>query len=461
MFSLIRNNFAKLLPYFLLSPFLLSLLCLSKPNIIKAQTGPQVYWGALISGSSGNPTYPVDYGNVPYDMRTLSLFEINAGKKTSIVHFAIPWKDSSGSYSNFPSNIMTSIRNHGSIPMLNWGSWQLGKGVNQPAFKLTNITRGDYDTYLTQFAKDAKAWGSPFFFRFDHEMNIGGQFSWNYSDTWTNPATGTNYKNSASDFINMWRHVVNIFNREGATNVTWVWCPNIYFRSGSKALPFMQGYPGDSYVDWTCVDGYNKSTSMTTFSSLFTDSYNVLQQKVSGADTACSTLVDSCNPGKKPMMIGEWATVEAGDGGGKKAAWIKDALLTQLPNNFPKIKAVVWFNWNTTANQIIESTSTALSGFKTGISLSYFAANNFGSITTSPIAAIGGSPVNTPTKNPSPTIALKPGDADGNGIVDVKDLNIMMNNYSKLLAGPSNGDFNNDSKVNAIDFAIWQRNYRP
>ena len=427
----------------------------------EAQSTPSIYWGAYIRGFAGNPTYPTDYTDCPWDGRTCDRFETNAGKKVSIIHFGSAWKNSSGSFIPFPAGTLDLIRNRGTIPMLGWGSWQQGKGVNQPDFKLTNITRGDYDAYLTQWALDAKAWVHPFFLRFDHEMNIGGQFSWNFSDTWTNPATGTTYKNTSDDYINMWRHVVNIFKSVGANNVTWVWCPNIYYRSGSKALPFMQAYPGDAYVDWNCFDGYNKSsTSMTPFSALFSDSYNVMQQKVSGTDTQCSSITLGCNPKTKPIMIGEWASTEAGDGGTKKANWEKDALLTQIPNNFPAIKAAVWFNWNSDPNQIIESTSVALAGFKSAIANPIYSVNGFGNLPVgTKVLPLDSLTTPSPTLRPNPSPVNKLGDINGDGVVDIIDIGVIIDNYGKVPINNIKADVNRDGTVDIIDVGIVIDNY--
>ncbi len=48
----------------------------------------------------------------------------------------------------------------------------------------------------------------------------------------------------------------------------------------------------------------------------------------------------------KPLMLGEFASVEAGDGGTKKASWITSALKTEIPTKYSRIRAIVWFNWN-------------------------------------------------------------------------------------------------------------------
>jgi beta-mannanase len=139
-------------------------------------------------------------------------------------------------------------------------------------------------------------------------------------------------------------------------------------------------YPGDAYVDWTCLDGYNKESVWLPFHSVYTGSgvnwiYNSYQEILTVAPT-------------KPLMVGETASLEAGDGGAKKAAWIADALTTQLPINFPKIKAVLWFNWddgNPAYTFPIESSPSAMQAFANAISSEYYAANNFANLNTSPI----------------------------------------------------------------------------
>jgi beta-mannanase len=150
----------------------------------------------------------------------------------------------------------------------------------------------------------------------------------------------------------------DIFDAVGATNVTWVWSPNVVF---SGSVPLEQLYPGDAYVDWTAIDGYNQSlkSPWISFSSLFSATYAKLLQI---APT-------------KPIMIAETASSEAG---GSKAAWITDALSTQLPQNFPRVKALVWFNWRIYEGSLwhdwpIESSVSAQAAFAAAIGAPYFA----------------------------------------------------------------------------------------
>ena len=320
---------------------------------------PSVYWGALVAGAAPS-TANMQPGGL------FSTFETHAQKKMAILHWGQPWK-MNGSYQNFYAPWFDNVRNHGSIPFIDWGSWQVDAGTVQSDFRLNTIYNGNHDTYITQWALAAKTWGHPFFLRFDWEMNGNWQFPW------SEQLNG----NQAGDYIAAWRHVHDIFTQNGVTNVTWVWCPNI---SSPTTRAMAALYPGDAYVDWTCLDGYNKYPIWLSFNTIFTGSginwlYNSYQEILTVAPT-------------KPLMLGETASLEAGDGGAQKAAWINDALITQLPTNFPKIKAIVWFNWddgNPAYTFPIESSSASMAAFANAISSEYYATNNFANLNTSPI----------------------------------------------------------------------------
>jgi len=293
-------------------------------------------------------------------------FEATAQKKMAIIHWGQSWQ-MNGSYQEFYAPWFDKVRAHGSIPLIDWASRRLEGGVSQPDFQLSAIYNGVHDSYIRQWALDAKAWGQPFFLRFDWEMNGDWQFPWSEQLNGNQPG----------DYIKAWRHVHDIFSQAGATNVTWVWCPNI---SSGTTRPMSSLYPGDAYVDWTCLDGYNKETQWLDPYSVFTGSqtdwlYDSYQEILHVAPT-------------KPIMIGETASNEAGDGGSKKAAWITDFLTNHVPKDFPKIKAIVWFNWdddNPAYTFPIESSQPSQSAFAAAIASSYYAANDFANLDMSPI----------------------------------------------------------------------------
>jgi beta-mannanase len=310
-------------------------------------TSSKIYWGANIEGSS------YGYGSPPWDWRGVDTFQSHAGKALSLLALGSNW----GSSSNFfPTDAMTTIRNHGSIPFYNWASMTPGGGASESSYQLSDIINGAYDSYITKFAQDAKAWGHPFFLRFDWEMNLAGTYPW------VEAVNG----NSSGQYVQMWRHVHDIFTKVGANNATWVWCPNAEYNGSLKPLTSL--YPGDSYVDWTCIDGYNWGTNpwyphtWQTFSQVFGPTYS----NVTG------TVAPS-----KPVVIGETASSEYG---GSKASWITDMLGTQLPKSFTKVKAFLWFNWKDKADWPIETSSSAQSAFASGIKSSYYASNGYASL---------------------------------------------------------------------------------
>jgi Bacterial Ig domain len=311
-------------------------------------TSHQIYWGAYINGAQ------YGYSSVPWDWRGVDTFDSHAGKNVSMVALGSDWGSSTNA---FPTSAMDTIRNHGMIPFYSWASMTQGAGSSDPNYQLSDIINGNYDSYITSFAQAAKAWGHPFFLRFDWEMNLIGTFPW----------VQTVNGNSAGQYVTMWRHVHDIFSRVGATNVSWVWCPNAEYDGSWKPLTSL--YPGDSYVDWTCIDGYNWGTNpwyvghtWQTFDSVFNATYNNIITNVAPS---------------KPVMIGETASTEYG---GSKASWITDMLGTQLPSRYPKVKGFMWFNWYAPPDWQIETSSSAQSAFANGIKSSYYSTNTFGSL---------------------------------------------------------------------------------
>lgn len=294
-----------------------------------------IYWGAYMDG---NPTYDDLYGgtwgDAPWDSNTWSTFESHAGKKASLVQFGIsnPW---TYDFNHFKT-VFDKVVSAGEIPVVS---------MNTKTVPLALIASGAYDSSIRTWMQEAASWGHPFFLIFDVEMN----------GSWEPYAPGNN-GNTAADYVAAWRHVHDLAVQAGATNITWVWCPNV--DPSNMFTPYAQLYPGDAYVNWTGLDGYNKGgTSWRSFSTIFNSSYkNLLQLAPS-----------------KPIMISQIASEESG---GSKAAWITD-LLSQLPQNYPQIKALSWFNWyfdesGTWMKYEIESSATAQAAFNAGLASPYY-----------------------------------------------------------------------------------------
>jgi len=184
--------------------------------------------------------------------------------------------------------------------------------------------------------------------------------------------------NKSGEFVAAWRHVHDVFTAVGATNATWVWCPNVNWYGSFENFKGVSGqYPGDAYVDWTGLDGYNWGTNPSrsgqwqTFNQLYRSSYRYLTETVAP---------------NKPLMIGEVASSEYG---GSKATWIKE-MLAQVPTEYPKIRALLWFDkYDSSMDWPIETSSTAASAFAQGISNPVYPRGTFSSFSATTIAPLG------------------------------------------------------------------------
>lgn len=288
------------------------------------------------------------------NLTEVTAFESDARKAVAIVMWYQQWGMTDGSQ-YLQSDWMNEVRTHGSIPLVTWEPWDPFQGVNQPAYALQQIIDGMYDDYILTWAQASIAWGHPYFLRFAHEMN-GNWYPW------SEQANG----NTPGQFALAWQHVHNLFTTQGVTNVTWVWCPNVVYPGST---PLQELYPGDAFVDWVGMDGYNWGSNQghvwQSFCSVFQQTYQELLSLTT-----------------RPLMIAETASAEQG---GNKANWITDAFVTQLPHYFSSVRAVTWFNENKETDWRIESSPTAQNAFATAIQSNLYASNQYASLATSPI----------------------------------------------------------------------------
>jgi Glycosyl hydrolase family 26 len=302
-------------------------------------------------------------------MNAVATLEQMAGKKMSVVNFSAPFANCGGSqcsYYNFPAGEFNNIRAHGSIPMYSWGSQSIPApaNLNQPDFQLSDVISGAHDTFIRNFAIAARDWGKPFFLRFNWEMN-GAWYAW---------MEGVN-GNQPGESVAAWRHVHDIFTEVGATNATWVWCPNVDPDGVLRNLSSL--YPGDAYVDWTGLDGYNWGTNPArpdrwrTFDQLYGPTYKRITETIAPT---------------KPMIVSEIGATEYG---GSKAAWISD-MLAKVPASYPKVRGLLYFEkYDDGMDWPLGTSSAATAAFAAGIANQAYAANVFGSLSGGPVRPAG------------------------------------------------------------------------
>jgi Glycosyl hydrolase family 26 len=217
---------------------------------------------------------------------------------------------------------MRDVSARGAVPLVSVEPW----GVS-----LQQIAAGGRDSWFAAAASAARSFGRPFYLRFAPEMN-GRSAPWGAA-------------NPPRVFVDAWRHVHAIFAARGATNVKWVWSPNVF--GGGSAVDFRPYYPGSDVVDVLALDGYNWGALdvWQTYSQVFGPSYDVL------------TRLDAT----KQVMIAETATTELG---GNKASWIRSAFTREIPARTPRVRIVVWFDVNKETDWRVESSPQALSAYR-------------------------------------------------------------------------------------------------
>lgn len=208
----------------------------------------------------------------------------------------------------------------GQISLVNWEPFDVD---------FDDIVAGNFDDMLTERAREASRLPGPVFVDFAAEMNE--EEGWGGHDP--------------ELYIAAYRHVHDVFEGEDDGNVVWVWAPNnVDSEDAPAALDY---YPGDDYVDWTGIDGYNWGTAEAgfqwqSFEEVFRDLY------------------DDLHALGKPIIIGETASA---DEGGNKQEWIGEIAPT-LQNEFSDIRAVVWFDVNKERDWRVRSSSASLSAFR-------------------------------------------------------------------------------------------------
>lgn len=264
------------------------------------------------------------------DARSVRMLESQLGRRLRIDNHYYTWGDP------FPGPAERNDATAGRIPMITW--W----GVEDAP-----IIDGSQDGIIEARAAAVKAYGKPVLLRWGAEMN-GNWYPW------SGPKNG----DDPSQFVAAWRHIHDLFAAEGATNVSWVWAPNADSHPGltdaSSWNNWTRYYPGDTYVDWVGIDGYNWGGSgWTSFGKIFEPLYD-------------------CYAGRKPIMIAETGSVQTG---GNKAAWITGA--QRWIETHGGVRAFVYFDTNRSSSRLnwrIDSSARSLAAFKALATNIYFGA---------------------------------------------------------------------------------------
>ncbi len=249
------------------------------------------------------------------DLAQLRELENRVGGEFRLAHWYTSWDFA---YDPVPVDDVLAA---GRIPLVTWQTHNEA---------LEDIVAGVYDAYVREWAHGVRAAAGTVYVRIFPEMN-GEWAPWNGDPEGLKAA---------------WRHIVDLFAAEGATNVRWVFSPNVTDEPRTPENALERYYPGADYVDVLGLDGYNwgdakPAIGWRSYEDVFEDGY----ARIAGL-------------GDQPVWLAEVASSEAG---GDKAAWVDDMLNSTA---FPRVEAIVWFNEDKEADWRIESSFRSLQAFR-------------------------------------------------------------------------------------------------
>lgn len=186
-----------------------------------------------------------------------------------------------------------------------------------PVFEVID---GVHEETFRQLARDAKAFGKPFLFRLNNEMN---------SDWVSYGATAT--LNDPELYIQLWRYVYNIFEEEGVNNAIWIFNPNNNSFPPQNYNHMLAYYPGNEYVHMFGITGYNTGTYYKEENNEKWFSFENLYDNIQGTSEPYFK--------EFPWIITEFGSSSVG---GDKPQWITDMFATI--SKYKNIKIAVWFN---------------------------------------------------------------------------------------------------------------------
>lgn len=266
----------------------------------------------------------VYYPALPRDLERADGYRRVLGNPLTILHWFVSW---GAGDSALHVEHLEAVSARGAVPLITWEPWR--NVPADPEWTIRDaILSGRSDAYIRSWAEGLADYERPVLLRFAHQMHNRPEYL-DQAYPWT---VGTN-GNTAEEYVAAWRHIHAIFQQAGATNVQWVWSPNILGEATAHEYwpQYLALYPGDEYVDWLGLDLYNTGPDVNwgapywrSFSSVLAEPYNALTR-----------LTD------KPIILAEVGSTETG---GSKSAWIMEALTQHLATDYPRVRALVWFD---------------------------------------------------------------------------------------------------------------------
>lgn len=251
------------------------------------------------------------------------LFKTKINKPINYLATFVHW----GNENQFPSDFSALALKENATLVIFWEAMDYNNpNPVDPQFSYDQILNNKWDDYINSFAQSAAKYSGNIILVPFEEAN---------SDYY--PWSGTINGNSPAQHIAAYRYLRSKFNH--LPNVKFGFVVNQESVPNTPENDIGLYYPGDAYVDYVGVDGFNFGDPWQNYHEIF--------------DQAIQKL--SIYP--KPLLIFSLASAP----GPQKAAWISDTL-TEINRN-PQISGWIWFNENKEKNWLIWSDPDSLRAF--------------------------------------------------------------------------------------------------
>jgi hypothetical protein len=255
------------------------------------------------------------YGGVWRGMEPVRELEALIGRRLDVVHWFTNWDNA------YEPGMVDAVASEGRLPLISW----------QPHRQsVRSIAEGEHDDYIRSWADGVAAATGLVYIRPFPEMN-GDWVSWN---------------GDPDNLRAAWRRIATIFDDAHATNVRWVFSPNVTDEPRTDANRLERYYPGHDVVDVLALSGYNWGTTREYIG------WRTFEQIFDGAYARLTAL------GDQHVWLAEIASSEAG---GDKAAWIRAMFASDA---FPRLEAIVWFDEHKEADWRIASSPASAAAFR-------------------------------------------------------------------------------------------------
>lgn len=312
------------------------------------------------SGQFYHGAYP-DFGATASDVSTAAIrrFQDLAQKRLAWAYFSNDWLDGT---IRFPRENAERCRAAGTTPFIRMMPWSRMEGgqVPDPVFTHERFLRGEFDSSLREWMRDAREFASPLIVEFGPEVN-GDWFPWNgrwngggKSDAYGDP----NWPDGPERFRDVFRRIVTLSRDEGAQNITWVLHVDVQATPEASWNAMRHYDPGKDYADWIGLSVFG--------AQLPTHEWEGFVPRLQRVWPAVKELA-----GNRPILVAEAAVIERREG--QKARWITQAFEAVSRGTFPGISGVSWWNspgWleDGSASFRIDSSTDALQSYRKAVS---------------------------------------------------------------------------------------------